>query len=270
MARRKLSRSEIEEQYRIQWKLLRNSCGAYDGGDENEAKRIALSLRVLVHDTVRSSSLLRQLELHDALFFDTAEDINRANLLPTFGLVLVRLSPEGARYVAPIRPLPLPRPPWLIPFEHWWNKTVIRIPGLFDVPRRDLVLCMADQDGGAHVDPSVDENYYRLTRENALGFVVTVDGQTYPIPHIATASIRQVAEEVLTSLIEPRNMIPDNLPDEEGEEYQVTIHDARTGTTRTEVKRRNVICICHSGLRYKDCHAKGGQNWGKIVAPMSI
>lgn len=269
MSRRQRGPAELQAQFEEQWGFLRKSCDAYDRGDENEAKRLAVTLRLLLHDTKSSHSLLGQLGLKDILFFDTSEDINRDNLLPTFGLVLAQVGPAGVRYIPPLADLP-PRAIWMIPFEYWWKKPVICLPGAFELSRADLILVMANQDGGAHVDPAIDDNYYRLTRENALGMVAVVDGIKYQVPHIATASVRQIAQEILVSLAKPHRMIPPDLGDEPLPSIHTTTKDASTGETRTELITPINMCMCNSGLEYKDCHAHGGKNEGKIVPPRTI
>src|SRR6266478_2544782 len=45
-----------------QLKFIENSCTAYDHGEQAEAIRIGTSLRMLLHDTPRSTSLLTHLE----------------------------------------------------------------------------------------------------------------------------------------------------------------------------------------------------------------
>jgi hypothetical protein len=67
--------------------------------------------------------------------------------------------------------------------------------------RKDLVLSIANQDGGAHVDPQLDEDYAGLTRKNSIGWVAEIDGKIIPNEsNPALASIRQIAYKVLESL----------------------------------------------------------------------
>jgi len=264
--KRKLTREELESAFDEQWGFLQRSCAAFDAGERGEAKRIASTLRVLLHDTKNSRSLLAQLGLKDILFFDTSENVSADNLLPTFGLVVIHLSPRGARYVPPLAQ-PLNHPVWMVAFEHWWKKTVIRIPNEFDLSRANLVLTMADQDGGAHIDPSIDERYYRLTRENAMGFVVSTEAGTVPLVDIEGASVRQIAQEVLVSLVEARRMIPPDLPETVPPPRRVFVQNAETGLVKErEVPYRN-MCPCNSGLEYRQCHARGAPNEGRTVDP---
>ncbi len=51
--------AQLEEQVAF----LRHSAALFDAGADAEAKRIAVVIRVLVHDTPRSHSLLAQLGL---------------------------------------------------------------------------------------------------------------------------------------------------------------------------------------------------------------
>ena len=54
--------------------LLRTSGAAFDDGSIVQAKILAVRIRVLVHDTDRSKSLLRQLRVKDGLrFIDTSQ-----------------------------------------------------------------------------------------------------------------------------------------------------------------------------------------------------
>ncbi|MHB1095632.1 MAG: hypothetical protein ACYC3F_05625 [Gemmatimonadaceae bacterium] len=267
-SKRKLSTEELSEHYRQQWGHLRSSCALYDSGDETESRRIAATLRVLLHESRNSHALLGQLGMLDVLFFDTAQDPVTGNLLPTFGLVLIEMIGPRVRFVAPPEGSP-PRSTWLIPFEHWWKKEVISIPEQFRFSRRDLVLLMADQDGGAHVDPEIDEHYYRLTRENALGYVAEVNGTVAPVKDVAAASVRQIAQEVLVSLVTPRRVIPADLPESPPMFITSMVKDATTGETRQEQVQVHPVCMCKSGLPYRDCHARGGRNEGKRTEPRS-
>jgi len=52
---------------------LRKSGAAFDGGDTSEAKRLAVAIRNLVHDTDKSHSVLTQLHAKEGLrFVDTS------------------------------------------------------------------------------------------------------------------------------------------------------------------------------------------------------
>lgn len=263
-SKRSLSRNELQDQYRAQSRLLRKSCKAYDSGDSDEARRIASSLRLLLHDGPSSRSLLGQLGLKDFLFFDTAQAVDPRNLLPTFALIVIG-SRGGSppRYQAPLG-LPLGRPVWMIPFRYWWSKPVIVVPNDISLVRSDVVMTMANQDGGAHVDPALEESYYRITREHVGGWTANYPEGERPIEDVEGASVRQIAQELMTTLITGSATIPSDLPGELSDRDWV----AQFGRARDsrDTPLRN-MCPCDSGLEYRQCHMAGGINVGKVVAP---
>ena len=54
------------------------------------------------------------------------------------------------------------------PVREWWTNPVMRdFEGRF-FSRADLVLSVANQDGGAHVDPILDPPYHALVAENSI------------------------------------------------------------------------------------------------------
>ena len=80
-----------------QVQFLAASAAAFDNGHEGEAKRLATTIRVLVHDTKSSRSLLRQLNMkHTIRTQNTAHPIDPRNAAPHQGLVVMRVDvPEG-------------------------------------------------------------------------------------------------------------------------------------------------------------------------------
>ena len=78
MAKHRQTDPELMEHLNEQMGFLRRSAEHYDGGDFSEAKRLATTLRVLLHDSEKSKSLLTQLSVKDKLrFVDTAGPIGR-------------------------------------------------------------------------------------------------------------------------------------------------------------------------------------------------
>lgn len=88
-----------------------------------------------------------------------------------------------------------------INFEDWWNGVVlVDFPGN-EFTRKDLILSVADQDGGAHVDTKLNEPYTLLSRDNSLGHKHSENGKTWENfqgSHLAT--IRQIGHEILKTL----------------------------------------------------------------------
>jgi hypothetical protein len=104
--------------------FLKASAQSYDNGFEAEAKRLAVVLRVLLHDTSASSSVLNQLgEKENLNFVDTALYIDPRNLVPTnTGLVMMRAAAGvGGKYVAPLGDSPPSRVRAPQLFRPWWE-----------------------------------------------------------------------------------------------------------------------------------------------------
>lgn len=129
------TKAELIAHLREQLQFLRSSSLAFDVGNYGEAKRLAVILRILLHDTKRSASLLTSLGIKDKLWY------------------------------------------------------------------YDLV-GVADMDGGAHVDPTLEEEYGRLSRQNAFGWTVALPegGAIDNGPQLAI--VRQCAHEIELSLLE--------------------------------------------------------------------
>jgi len=158
-------------------------------------------------------------------------------------------------YFAPLDDTPLPH--WL-DFDDWWSETIMVDDRRNQLSRRDLVLTAANQDGGAHVDPSLDERYARITKENSLAWVRQTPSGAQPIPHAEKAALRQIGHELL------RTFKPD---------YRKTIKrntgaivmgamtfnsPAPPPTPVFPAVGRNDPCPCGSRRKFKKCHGVVG------------
>ena len=230
----KYSQSNIDlwDLLKEQLRFLKNSNASYDDGFEGEAKRLAVTIRVLVYDTNNSTSLLYQLVIkHKLKMLNTASQMIPNNLLGHQGLVIMKVqAPPGASvFVSPtivgeetethesilgvqpgnvtyepiinVPPNPHLSPSW-VSFTRWWKEIVIKTAEGTTFTREQLVLAMANKDGGAHVDPKLDSDYANLTKFNSQGWTVDTDGSTdAPDNSIADASVRQIAFELEQSLL---------------------------------------------------------------------
>jgi hypothetical protein len=237
-ARIRRTPEEVREQLREQYGFLTRSAAAYDAGFEGEAMRLATTLRILLHDSSSSRSLLGQLQVKDALRFEDTAMYPNPRLIQKAGLVIIQWTTgTEVRHVAPLADLLSPdriHPP--LRFKRWWTVRVIEGSQGRSYSRRDLVLTMANQDGGAHVDPELDADYALLRRDSlgvthetnsgdaaegedgshdyvelAVALQVGPDGRQLEPPeairsgtpamgNVAAASVRQIAYEVQTTL----------------------------------------------------------------------
>jgi hypothetical protein len=194
-------KDELKRELVEQLQLLRHSCQAFDGGLEAVAKHISLSLRVLLHHHGQSRALLDQLGFRDGRYLTSAPPLNPKNLLTECNLVLMHVGPTGARYLPLVAAGGPPFPLQPIPFVDWWGNPVLRDNRGRTFCRRELVLNVADTDGGAHVDPELEEAYMAISRENSLGWMFSTGAEVSALegrPELAC--MRQIAHELLATI----------------------------------------------------------------------
>ncbi|WFC42562.1 hypothetical protein [Pseudoxanthomonas sp. SE1] len=199
----KKSRSELQAALSEQIELLSEYSAAFDQGKTSMAKPMSTSLRVLLHETKRQRSLLEQLQLRSGLrYIDTAGPISASNLAPQSLLVSMRFDTGDVSFVPRCISGFVPEAGFKkTVFSDWWGHPVVRIPKVKDFSRRDLVLSVADTDGGAHVDAGLESEYFSLSRANALGWVFSINGgDPTPMPNPVPACMRQIAHEVIETL----------------------------------------------------------------------
>lgn len=194
------SPSEIDQmrgQLQRQLGFLQRSCEAFDAGQSDEGLRIAVSLRVLFHDTQSSTSLLTHLGIK-----------NTARVLTTFEPGYEKNEKTGMIKIAIpfwINSSGVRTPPLADTtrrdFIHaitWWEEIVMALSDKFS--RKDIILAAANQDGGAHVDANPSD------KTNALREGVGTYTRVHPgeIKKIVLTNhhlhlLRQFAYEVLAS-----------------------------------------------------------------------
>ena len=205
------TRSELLEILREQVGFLEVSCGAFDAGFEAEGKRIAATIRLLLHDTDRSISLLTLLEVkHEMKYVDTVEKTNPKNRLMTNNYLVYRFTPTGGTY-KPILgdgPVGLSLKPRF--FNNWWSIEVHK-ENEISWCRKDFIITLANKEGGAHVDPEVLLEYDRVKNGGNKVFMQeerNIDEVSElasvalkPFPgNMALVGARQVAFEILETL----------------------------------------------------------------------
>jgi hypothetical protein len=276
---------DFKEQFDQQVAFLNSSAKAYDAGEEAEAKRLAVTLRVLLHDTRNSVSLLKHLGIKGQLsFVNTVVPDLLPGAIVVFdgGLCSARKTlgqGAGTRFVPPLGGDPLRNRQPRQCFEDWWEKPVLHDQEENEFSRKSLVRAVADQDGGAHVDAQLETAYAALTRGNSMrmttergttedGWEVVMGGtfggpgvSVEPPTHgdaiensIALASIRQIAFEVLTGLAgvawddSGHATVPDPICQLALLKTDVSALLSATG--------RNDECPCGSGRKFKRCFLK--------------
>jgi hypothetical protein len=212
-------RQDFVEHLLDQLSFLEESGRAFDAGRVGEAKRLAVVVRVLLHDTAKSKSLLGQMKLKERMsYLNTSGPYNPRNLLPHMGLVSLKMttgsSEGGTEYVALLGD----RPPDFMrqtSFNHWWDEIVIKDDQGEMWTRRQITLHLSNKEGGAHVDERLTAKYDRLANDNALGWMYVYTEPTGSSVERAAkgnpayASMRQVAYELEMTL---KRELPSRVP----------------------------------------------------------
>ncbi len=230
--------------------LLRSPIRDYDGGMEHAAKVIADRLRLFVKTKGRTTSLLEHLGVQDQLGWvdrGPPEPPHEAVVI-SFGVcvVVTRFDTGRTRYESAMRQLAPDRihPP--VSFIDWWERTILTDQRGNRFSRADLVLSVAEQDGGTHIDAVVNEKYRQLTRENSLGLRQSSD---LPIANsVALTSVRHIAEELLETIAGGLGWDGDT---------PIVREPVCPLPLGTEIASgRNELCPCGSGRKVKRCFGR--------------
>lgn len=198
------TQDELKRHFQEQFYFLIASCNSYDAGFEAEAKRLAVTIRTLVHDTEKSKSLLSSLGLKDEL--EWCDSVGEVAPGVSFRLgVAIQLStnPSAMRY----KPI-LSEPKQRISFQQWWDGIIV-----FDkakkvsISRKSAVRNLANKDGGAHIDPYLNQEYTKVSRQNGLSYTLTTissEGTKAELieTNLILAIVRQIAHEVKLTIQE--------------------------------------------------------------------
>jgi hypothetical protein len=252
--------SELLAKLRSQVGFLQRSSEAFDAGNEDEGERLALTARLLLHDTRHSHSLLGQLGVKTALgYTDTSIQVENedrdlggglhvATVTKHAGLVGLRATADGPWTYAPVlRPdveSGRDNPP--AAFDQWWRRPFLKDSTGRPITRASVVLDVANKDGGAHVAKAIPEAFQLLTSGAALGFQTGADEDSFSdIPGIVMATMRQIAYELLETM--NRDLPNFILGSPMAESAELTDAE-RSGIPR------NAGCPCGSGKKFKICH----------------
>lgn len=202
--------NNLEEKYGEFLELLSVLCDSYDSLDKEVlALPISTAIRVLVHDTEKSTSLLQHLRKKDVNFFST----NHITKNESIHLGLVRRINVGvnngvggeARYwpLCNEKYFPMPSSKASIPFKQWWETEVIFSSPTSRLTRKELVLAVANKDGGAHFDSKVQKKYddFRHSWSGGSTLIGIKSGIKRGYDNIPIyPTIRQIGHELLCTL----------------------------------------------------------------------
>ena len=204
MTRIKRSPEDLQEDLNDQINILKSACLAFDKWEYYHAKTIAASLRKFCKHNSRNNAILNEIGyMNNKLFIDTRISIISSIEQGKFFLTSMFL---GDKFKLPI----IPNLDWAtkrnVNFSSWWqNQIVIEDMNQRKFSREQITLLIAEQDWGAHVDISLDEDYHELSRNSSAWFMASNNWRDWysTSKDSIYATIRQIAYELLVSLWEP-------------------------------------------------------------------
>jgi hypothetical protein len=208
------------EQLEHQVSFLVDSSNAYDHGKFAHSKLLSNIIRTIVKDVdnptpkTRTKSLLFHLDRKQSMKFNNTgfEAIDPIININLVGIVNIPNKLPTSKRQSDNIYLPLLNQSvqidvkWL-PFEDWWNSKIIVYKSdkmNVSFTRKTIVMTMAEQDGGTHVDTkeNVEIDYLELATATKNLFInVDKNGKESPIINLHYALVRQIAHELIISLI---------------------------------------------------------------------
>ena len=120
MTKYKLSKQELQDHWDDQIRFIQKSIKEFDRGDEKETQRLATHLRVLFHETKKSKSIFSQLK-PQIIFYSSGDLYTPSNLLTSWTLLELMVSPEGIKYNAKLNNQSRC---FFLMFNDWWNEII--------------------------------------------------------------------------------------------------------------------------------------------------
>jgi len=213
-----MNQTELLEHLNEQIYFLEKSIEDYDK-NEIEAKRVAINIRTLVHDTANSNSLLEKLNSKGIMFINTNTPKNGFahwklnnvgmsggvfnNKTPYIGIVGKEVNGNSDGTIL-IKYFPIYKE-WTnynskIDFENWWNAEIYDNRNGDVLTRKGLILNVANKDGGAHID-NLKQEYKTFKNSDILQF--NVNGSLQGFDNIpAYPAVMQIAWELLNTIKE--------------------------------------------------------------------
>ena len=189
-----------QEKVKEQHGFLKRSVASFLEGHSAEALRIATAIRVLVHETGRSKPLLKQLTQNYLEITILGHPPPAPTRLGNFILLYIGLGfrMSSDKGLQPLTDLSEPNLQ-MMPLGSWWNECILIFPGPNNArivfARKNLLLTLANKEGGAHVDPNLPPEYEKYIVNAPMTF--TVNGvQTDTADYARYAAVQSAVQMV--------------------------------------------------------------------------
>lgn len=198
---------ECLEHYELIIRRIRNLCADFDSMDLIDPGSIALQLRLLPIDSSSRTggrSVMNLMGVTNAQkILSTVPQRISERTISSIGFLGLRLSEGEANWYAPVRDTKGELN--LLTTEKWLEEPIFKT-GSITFTRLKLIKVIANKEGGAHLDPNIDPEYYEIARANGAGWTLFLgDGQEIPLGDPFPAMLRQLCYEVLMTDARLRN-----------------------------------------------------------------
>lgn len=198
-----LTRNDFVESFKESIMFLLTSITAYDAGVKSEAKRIALEIRKMVHQTQSSNSIIDLLGKKDIAWISSFDEKNNDEFNEPRLAEFVITIQKGTAKIKNGESKPilgfLGDCENVKDFDSWWQEEIYIDNYKKGYTRKEIILLLSNKDNGAHVDLEIDKEYYEITRERGIGFSVEQGGKSFCGKDIMFAIVRQIAHEMIFS-----------------------------------------------------------------------
>jgi hypothetical protein len=179
---------------REQYGLLKDAVDGFYAGNGAKANDAAVRIRTLVHNTAKSTALLSLIApnyMKLSIYHRTKKFTH-----PNAVFVLhqpIQVSADGtAKFIRD----DFTNPDYeLVPLERWWTENYLVI-GAIGSSKRQVILDLANKDGGAHVDPEVP---YRHAAASEPPLIIGLNEHAVR-PNLARSTVAQAGNELLNYL----------------------------------------------------------------------
>ena len=198
---------ECLEHYELIIRRIRNLCADFDSKDLIDPGSMALQLRLLFIDSSSRTGGRSVMNLmgvtNSQKILSTVPQRISERTISSIGFLGLRVKQGKPSWYAPVGDAKGAQN--LLTTEKWLEEPIFKT-GLITFSRLKLIKVIADKEGGAHLDPNIDPEYYEIARASGAGWTFFLgDGQEIPMGDPFPAMLRQLCYEVLMTDTRLRN-----------------------------------------------------------------
>lgn len=197
------TKEQLMNDFHEQVDFICEACKLYDSGKTNRIKMAASHLRTLFYKQRYSEILIDFVDIDKDKFVSSIpKNMSSVDIYsgPIFidALLKIPSTKLSLEYFPKCyEQFPNDR---ICSFQEWWNEPIIKDQGSI-FSRRNIIDYITNQDGGAHVDPSLKKEYVDLI-DGVFSFQINLSPDKIEFAKsIQLALLRQIAHETIQTFI---------------------------------------------------------------------